>query len=230
MEQEPAHGNDVPGTSPTDPTARASKRERTMSGKIRTFHAVIACCGISALSAGLANPAQAQLLGIDLGLGGDSIADASLGIGGDDGLGVDAEVGGDSLLSATVSAGGSGGDNGNGNGDNGNGTSPGSGVTLGPVDERDLRRARRANCAGMGNSEVYNGFIAYDRSGSPMGVVHDTLIDASLTPIQIRLATFPSVLGTVTCVTTSAEGLQIGNGALLFPYSVSSIQAAAARN
>ncbi|MES2967602.1 MAG: hypothetical protein V4804_02560 [Pseudomonadota bacterium] len=136
--------------------------------------------GIFAATLALCLPGTA--LATDL-LGGGSLLDVGVGIGGID---VEASVGGGSLASACVGHCGAGGTGtGGGTGGNPDGTPGGGAVTDSGNDAATAERiilagGGAARCGSGGNSAVYNGFVVQDRNGTQIGWVKNTTLDADL--------------------------------------------------
>lgn len=155
-----------------------------------------------------------------VGVGGDSLAGADASVGGTQGVNAGASVGGSSTLQAGLSVGGtSSGSPGTGGPSTVAPTIPGFAgqpVTLRDVDPRLIATARRARCANAGGSGAYVGYVAYDRNGVPLGIVHDARLSQNIGGAYVRLTTFPGNGSSSShCVTISSADVSLGNGTLL---------------
>jgi hypothetical protein len=173
--------------------------------------------------------------GVDVGVGGDGGVSVGVGVGGGNGVGVDVGVGDigvgvgvnpDDGISVDVGTGGTG---------TTNPTSPGEPSTEDPTTDgtasagvtipsgREVRRAARVTCTNDGNSDLYDGFIVFDRGGRAVGVTHAAWIASDLKLKKLKFATMESFMRPAKCLTVSAEAATIGTGAIRLPQTGNSL-------
>lgn len=167
-------------------------------------------------------------LGASVGIGGDDGIGADVGIGGGNGIGADVSVG--DAVDVGVSIGGSGttanpGSPGTGSG----GTASGTASAASMPSRAEVAKAKRLACRNDGNSEVYADYLVFDRGGRPVGVVTSAWVGPDLKIDRLRFATLDSFASPAKCLTVSAEGAQVGQGAIGLPYAGNDLQKAIAR-
>jgi hypothetical protein len=80
------------------------------------------------------------------------------------------------------------------------GPAPDLSVTRFSDERRDPALARQFPCAAGGNSEVYRGQPVTDRSGNPLGIVHDVIVNARLEVTRIRFLSNPAITERAMCI------------------------------
>jgi|OM-RGC.v1.011511518 hypothetical protein len=77
----------------------------------------------------------------------------------------------------------------------------------------------RFTCAAGGNSTAFNGMTVVDRSGNPLGVVHDAIVDTRLRITRIRFLSNAAITQQAECVEYAHSRIRQNGNAVQVPMS-----------